>query len=246
MIVAPFRDQFLVITQNDHAHFASELLSLWRSDGLPEHPRRRELLLAAREHDNGWREVDSAPICRRTDGRPHDFRTIPRTVRQEIWRRGTRRNADREPYAALLILRHARHLHRAHSQDAEWQGLFDEWRQLEEQLLEDHGLDATSVDLDYPWIDLTDAVSLTTCNLWRDRITAHGVSAELSIDEDQEVWEGNTLTLDPFPLAGATTMRIAARLIPDRAYSGDVDLATELAIARWQHLSVRVAPPEPN
>ena len=70
---APMDGRLLVVSQNDHAHFAAELLALWRADGLPDHPRRRRLLFAAREHDNGWRETDSAPFCDREKGRPHDF-----------------------------------------------------------------------------------------------------------------------------------------------------------------------------
>jgi len=75
--------ELLVITQNDHAHFAAELLSLWRRDDLPTHPRRRELLLAAREHDNGWREADSSPSRNPVNGRPHDFLSLPVSRRQD-------------------------------------------------------------------------------------------------------------------------------------------------------------------
>ena len=61
VIVVDKGDLLRVITQPDHARFAAELLSLWRADGLPEHPRREQLLFAVREHDNGWREADAAP-----------------------------------------------------------------------------------------------------------------------------------------------------------------------------------------
>lgn len=242
MIVAPLADQLLLITQNDHAHFASELLSVWRTDGLPEHPRRREILFAAREHDNGWREVDSAPVCRLTDRRPHDFMTVPKDLRQEIWRRGTRRFAQREPFAALLILRHALQLHRAHRDDSDWEHLFGEWQELEAELSEAAATDPTILEADYPWIDLSDQLSLATCNRWTDRIEAYGFSAELSLDSDNSLASGNVLTIDPFPLAGVTTFRVACRAIPDRDYSGDADLAVELATARWQELTVRIAP----
>lgn len=48
-------DRWVLTTQTDHAFFSGEVLSLWREDGLPQHPRRGDLLFAAREHDNGWR-----------------------------------------------------------------------------------------------------------------------------------------------------------------------------------------------
>ena len=45
-----------------------------RADGLPGHPRRGELLFAAREHDNGWTEVDAYPTVDPDTGRPYDCR----------------------------------------------------------------------------------------------------------------------------------------------------------------------------
>ncbi len=245
MIVTPLAGRLLVITQNDHAHLAGELLSLWRTDGLPQHPRRRELLFAAREHDNGWREVDSAPLCR-PDGRPHDFTTVARELRWEIWRRGTVRYADSEPYAALLIVRHALHLHRAHRDDPAWSDVLTGWRDLAAELEEAAGVERADVDRDYRWIDLTDLLSLAACNRWRRPLARRGFAAELRTPEDGDGLAGNTLVLDPFPLAGATTFEVGCRLIPDRAFSGDADFGSELAAARWRRYAVRLAPAAPR
>ena len=214
MIVAPVNDQLMIVTQNDHAHFASDLLSVWRNDGLAEHPRRRDLLFAAREHDNGWREVDAAPIYRAADQRPHDFMTVPLELRREIWERGTVRFAEAEPYATLLIVRHAIHLHRSHRDDPDWQEIFTGWQEQEANLLETTGNDSAIVDADYPWIDLTDRLSLAVCNRWTDRFEAHGIHAELRVDSTRHTLADTTLVLDPFPLAGSTTLRLACRLIP--------------------------------
>ena len=70
MIVVPEGATLLLVTQPDHAHLSGELLSLWRAGGLPENPRRADLLFAAREHDNGWREADAAPRWDAARGRP--------------------------------------------------------------------------------------------------------------------------------------------------------------------------------
>ena len=88
MIVATAGHQLQIVTQGDHARFAAELLSLWRADDLPEHPRRDDLLFAVREHDNGWLEADAAPRVDRATGRPHGFETIPIAPRQEQARSG--------------------------------------------------------------------------------------------------------------------------------------------------------------
>src|SRR5262245_59722275 len=95
-------ERLRLVSQSDHARFAFELLSLWRADDLPRHPRRPELLFAVREHDNGWREIDSAP---RVDARgaPLDFLHVDDGARREVWDLGTARYAQEHPYATALI-----------------------------------------------------------------------------------------------------------------------------------------------
>ncbi len=241
MIIAEYEDLeqrprgalFQVVTENDHAHFAAEILSLWRRDGLPEHPRRRQILLATREHDNGWREADSAPRADPETGRPLDFVAVPQALRRQIWRRGVgRTDAEREPWVALYILQHALHLHR-HRRSAEWSALGDEWADLRLELLEAAGTDLETLERDYRWIELADLLSLAVCSGWQRAFELHGTGAEV---------RPPALHLDPFPLAGATTFRVPCRRIPARRYRGDADLGTELAAARWRELTVRLAP----
>jgi hypothetical protein len=60
--------------------------------------------------------------------------------------------------------------------------------------------------------------------------------------------EANALGLAPFPLAGATTFRVPCRRVPLREYRGDADFGGELAAARWEEMTVRLAEapsPEP-
>ncbi len=239
MIVATHDGQLRLVTQNDHAHFAAELLSLWRNDGLPDHPRRPEILFATREHDNGWWEADSAPRVDLTTGRPHDFLTMPQEIRQEIWLRGTARNREEHPYATLLILHHALFLHRDHlhhhdsGDDPVHAELLQTLRQRHSELLEELSLDPDDVASDYAYIDLTDLLSLVVCNRWLEPRERRGVHA---------AFDGQTLHLDPFPLAGTTTFRLPYREIPNRAYTSDTDLTLELVRARWREARVRVAP----
>ncbi len=229
MIVTAAGERLRLITQNDHAHLSAEILSLWLTDGLPEHPRRRELLFAAREHDNGWRETDAAPFCDVASGRPYDFMSLPYEERWRIWRRGPTRFAESEPYAALLITRHAQWLHRDHRDDADWADLFAAWRELEEELAEKTGTEDASAD--YRWIDLTDLLSVALCGGWDPPFKRYGFRGEV---------DGGVLALDPFPLAGSTTFRVPCREIPVRRYKSDADLAVELARARWRDCEVRL------
>jgi len=232
MIVVPEGSALRCITQPDHAHFAGELLSLWRTGGLPAHPRRDDLIFAAREHDNGWREADAAPRWDAARGRPHDFLTLPREDRIAIWERGTCRFAATRPYAALLITRHALNLFEDRRQEEGWSAFVTFLADLEQSLLEESGVPRDELEADYRLIDLTDLISLAACNGWRQPAERYGVRIEPR--------EG-AVRVDPFPLAGATTFRVPCRRIPGRAYRGDADLGGELAAARWEELEVRVA-----
>lgn len=233
MIIAPLDDRLRVITQNDHAHFASELLSLWIRDDLPQHPRRRELLFAARQHDNGWQETDSAPHCNRENRRPHDFQSLPHPERQRLWNRGLRRFAGVEPYASALIVRHALTLHRSRRDDPDWQQTLEGWETLEEQQLDESGVPIRELERDYPLIELSDLLSLAVCSRWEDEFQRHGYRFRVGVDG---------LSVEPFPLAGTTTFRIPCRFIEDRDYAGDSDLAIALASAPWLEATVKVRP----
>jgi len=234
MIIAPRDGALRLVTQTDHAHFAAELLSLWRADGLAEHPRRSELLFAVREHDNGWAETDSAPWHDPATGRPHDFLSLPHGERRRLWSRGVDRHAEGEPWAALLILEHALELHREDGDGGgPWSELLAQWAARRQHLVEASGASEDEIAADYRWLNLTDLLSLIVCNAWGESFERHGFKTRFA--------EG-VLYLDPFPLAGATTFEIDSRTIPDRPYTSDTDLAVELARARFRPFEIRVVP----
>ncbi len=238
MIVVAEGPSFLLITQPDHAHLAGEILSLWRAGGLPDHPRRNDLLFAAREHDNGWREADAAPRWDAERGRPHDFITLPTRERIEIWERGACRFAAERPYASLLIARHALNLFGGRRGEEGWDRLLDFLEDFANGLLAQAGVEPETLEEDYRWIDLADQISLIACAQWRKPAGYRGIRIVPG--------GGGTVGLDPFPLAGATTFRVACRRIPARAYRGDADLGGELAAARWEERAVRIAEVSPE
>ncbi|HEY4592176.1 MAG TPA: DUF3891 family protein [Thermoanaerobaculia bacterium] len=231
MIVVPAESSFLLVTQPDHAHLAGEILSLWRADGLPDNPRRDDLLFAAREHDNGWREADAAPRWDAERGRPHDFITLPARERIAVWERGVCRFAAERPYASLLIARHALNLFGGRRGEEEWDRLLGFLEDFENGLIEQTGVEPETLEEDYRWLDLADQISLAACARWREPARRYGVHIAPG--------DGG-IGLAPFPLAGATTFRVACRRIPQRAYRGDADLGGELAAARWEERAVRI------
>jgi hypothetical protein len=230
MIVVRRDGELLLVTQPDHANFAARLLALRRDDGLAGNPRRDEVLLAVREHDNGWREADAAP--RVTEGaRPLDFREAPAPLRQEVWLRGVARYAEHQPYAALLIAEHARRLHDGHRGE-DWDEFRNRLGQFQEDLQARSGSLAQSLEADYPLLEWADAAALAALGVWPAFKLACGSGENRS----------DGLHLRPFPLAGSTHFEIACRRIPDRAYESGPDLARTLVESRWGTVRVGVLP----
>lgn len=226
-----------VVTQPDHAFFCGELLGLWRADGLPDHPRRGDLRFAAREHDNGWRELDASPRVDPASRAPADFLHLPAELRRDLWRRGTTRYPSR-PYASALIARHALQLFRGVSRADEAERAF--LAALDEHLarcLDEAGATTEELEADYPWLELVDRLSLLACGA-SPRPLEPPRAAEVRAHPETAL--AATLVIRPFPLAGPTTFRVPCRLVPDRPYTGDADFAGEAAAARWQDLVVRV------
>jgi hypothetical protein len=233
MIVTRQGGDLRLVTQRDHAHFAAELLSVWRAPELLKHPRRRELLEAVREHDNGWQEADAAPRLKPSTREPYGFLDLPLEDRLEVWRRGVRRFAETAPYLALLISQHALALFASRSGEEPFDQLLEELERLREDFLARCALGLAEAATDYRWLELADALSLAACGADLPAPNLHGWKAEPREGE---------LSIAPFPLAGATTFQVPCRTIPARHYAGDADLGGELAAARWQSFRVRVAP----
>lgn len=232
MIVTKPAAALRLVTQPDHARVAAELLSLWREDGLPEHPRREELLFAAREHDNGWQETDAAPRIDPASGRPYGFRELPARLRIDLWARGVERHLAEHRYPALLIATHADRIHSDRRGQPDWQAFFDQLDRLIEELQQSSGATPEELADDYRWLRLADQLSLVAC----------GDNPALDLDGRKASRQDGRILLDPFPFAGATTFTVPSREIPDRPYGSDTDLTVELATARWTSFKVQLAP----
>lgn len=234
MIVTETSKGWRCITQPDHARLSHDLLSLWRTDDLPRHPRREDLLLAVREHDNGWQETDSAPRLDIEAGRPHDFTTLPTPDRLEVWRRGIARHRTERPYVAALIIEHARHLHEnATPSPGEWAEFLAGLESLRHDALADAGLELERLLADYRWLHVADLISLVVCGGWREPFVRGDLSGRVAED---------TLHLTPFPLAGATAFSVPCRYLERSGYGSDAQMATALAACRWGQLDFRIAP----
>lgn len=225
MIIRRHKKDLLFITQGDHAALAADIVSRWRLDGFPANPRRDAILIAVREHDNGWFEEDATTHVDGT-GEPLDFVAVPVPVKHRIWPRAAARLANTNAYAAALVAHHAIAVHNQHRADPVWRGFLDTMAGIQADLLarsrqmgmgdpEPDDLEATLLE-DYRFVQAGDQLSLIFCNAWTAPFQRLGGRAIL---------KGTTLEVEPDPFDGVPIpLRVRARRIPARAFASAADL----------------------
>lgn len=220
MIIRTDGDSLLFITQPDHARLAAVLVAAWQADGFASHPRRESILLATREHDNGWREED-ADTHIDGSGRPLDFIALPAIVKHRIWPRAVGRLAADHPYEATLVAQHALTVYGDHRDEPDWASFFETLEAQRAALLTRCGPPATTtVDDDYAFVNMGDRLSLIFCNDWREAV-AHR--------RHKIVLIGTTLHVRPDPFDGARVpLRVLARRLPRHPYASSADLRAAL------------------
>jgi hypothetical protein len=193
VIVRPDGEGVVLITQPDHARLARRMMSGFVARGLLAAGRRRSILHAIEEHDNGWREVDGAPMLG-DDGRVLDFVTAPLEVRQAIWPRGVRRLAA-DPTAAALVAEHAIQIYSRFRGSEAWAAFFAGVAALRDEFAARAALTVETLARDYFFLRIADLMSLVFCAGW---------------DEPQELEDhvitraGDAVIVTPDPFAGAT------------------------------------------
>lgn len=166
MIVRRQRGQLVLITQPEHARLSAELMAQWQRDGFPVHPRRDVILLATREHDGGWADVDEKPLLDERTGRVLDFIQAPDRIRQSVWPRGIER-LSAEPYAAALVAQHALNIYRDNRPDPAWAPFFEQMEDLRARFLAAAApLTLDDLSRDYFFVCMGDLISLFFANQW--------------------------------------------------------------------------------
>jgi hypothetical protein len=196
----------LLITQPDHAQLAATIMERWQGDGFPDSPRRAAILLAIREHDNGWREVDAGPILDANSGEILDFMTLPDEDRRGVWPRGVQRLAA-TPYSAALVAQHAVHIYRRYRDDAAWTPFFIEMESLRDDLLgQERSTTLDELLRDYRFLRIGDLASLTFCNGWSEAPEEAGHAVTFA---------NEYLAISPDPFAGERlSIAVNARQLP--------------------------------
>jgi hypothetical protein len=226
MIVRDEGETFLLITQPDHARLAEQILAAVRTEPALESDRA-VILMAAREHDNGWSDVDAEPNVEPATGRPRDFISGPAPLKYEIWLRGIARGAKMNPRVGALIAEHALTVYGYRRGIPDWEPFFQSITTMRDDLLEQIGAMTGSprelFERQYRCVHLGDSLSLQFCSGWS------GPNTTL---EYQTTLQNRALLIDPDPFDGATlALRVLGRRIPARRYHDDGELRDALATA---------------
>jgi hypothetical protein len=237
VIVRALAAGWLVVRQADHARLAAEIVALARLPEIVESSRRKSILRAVSEHDNGWWEEDAAPRLDPESGGPLDFRALPAAARRELWLRAIERHAAEEPYVAALVAGHFLRIAPAAALDpggAELRAAV-EHRRLE--LLESAGVPVEAADDDDRWLRLGDELSLAAATAEPAMVSSPGWRVEVAeLDNRLE------LAVEPFPWVGPTTLALECRRLGRRRFADPVALGTALIAARLERLPVRLVP----
>lgn len=223
MIRRPHGDTQLLITQPDHAKLAAEIMRQWRRDGLAESPRRDVILLAIAEHDNGWLEVDAAPVVHPSTGHIQDFVEIPDALRRGVWPRGVDRLAS-SPYAAALVAHHAVYVLRRYRDEADWKPFFADLEARRDRHLAAAGVSFEELLGDYRFVRAGDLASLAFCANWtEEQNDGTGYAIRMA---------GERLVVTPDPFTGETVpIEVAARVLPHGAFASAAAAAHAYASA---------------
>lgn len=227
MIVRPNGSSQLLITQPDHAALAARIMRQWRADGLLQAPRLSSILLAIEEHDNGWREVDAAPLVGDGTGRVLDFVGAPDQIRRTVWPRGVDRLAA-TPYTAALVAQHALHIYRRYRDNPGWAQFFTEMEtRRDRQLHEAAPLTLEDLVREYFFLRIGDLASLTFCNGWTDvQLDDSGSGYAIRLD-------GTRLAITPDPFEGREVpLEVIARELPNRTFRSAAEAQDAFSGAR--------------
>lgn len=227
MIVREQGASLLLVRQPDHAALAEQVMAAWQPGDVMRPEWRETALLATREHDNGWKEVDARPTLSPASGRPFDFINLPAPVKRSIWPRAVARLAPARRDVAALVAQHALTLFDGFREQDEWQNFLSQMEQARDEHLAAGGLRAFGSRDEflraYQVVFMGDLLSLIFCCGWTRPFDKAGYHLELRDER---------LTVSPDPFGGTEVpLSIRSRAIPVRRYSSDDELRDAIATA---------------
>ncbi|UCG26086.1 MAG: DUF3891 family protein [Chloroflexota bacterium] len=252
MIVRREGRGYLLISQPAHAWLAGELAAAWGNERFARPSPPEAVVMATRLHDIGWLAWDGAPRLGE-DGRPVNFldTTLSETI--PLWKRAVEQVSLLDPYAALLVSKHASTIYRRRLQrgadppeqraavaaqladHAAIQAAMS--RQLASHRVYGPAVEPNRLNATYRWLRACDLLSLALCT---DDIPAAGmIDAVVGIEPVKQVQvryerpQPFELRLDPTPFAGPLELEIQTRRLTESTYPSQAAYLAAVEQAPW-------------
>jgi hypothetical protein len=101
------REQLLhLVPQREHARVAGAMAAAWGNEQFPPSSAPASLTIAATRHDDGWRQLDDAPLINAEEGRPAHFLEVPITVSAGPYGEGVDAIYEQDLRAGVLASMH--------------------------------------------------------------------------------------------------------------------------------------------
>ena len=263
MIVSRSAEGLVLVRQVDHQDQCGLMADAWGNPGFARPEPYGPLALAARIHDEGWREWEETPGVG-ADGAPVNFADIDRPTHVALYRRGIDAAAARDAAAGLLVSLHGQGLYEGRrgldpgpatprgDREPEVRAFLDRQDGVQAGLrarlgggpaLDDWASAAYRLlqtwdvlSLFLTWGTLAARGAHTLPRVPR-RARDPGVDLRLSAGAD------GPIACAPWPFAAdRVDLPVAARTVPDRPYSSAGELAEALVQAEWTTLERRLRP----
>ena len=269
MIVQEQGDQLILIRQTDHAVLSGFFAREWGNDLFQRPEPFESLLLAASEHDNGWRDWELQPQIDPKTRLPYSFMSIPTDAHIELYQRGIERVVKSDRYAGLLVSMHASGLYdRARatipgfsakyvkSTESELvngflQGLKLQQLRLKVDLRADAGkkefVQDKLLEANSRRLEALDRLSLYFC---MSSVPHDATIDAVPVDDrgsevDWELWPRgpNAVALGPYPFRREPLqVSILVRRVPKRLYANSLEFQNTLARAPYSALNFTLHP----
>lgn len=105
MIVREDIDNFIFITQHDHAYISGEFLTYFKKDFIPI-DNYESLKFAVHQHDRAWIIPDANPLMNDENKKPFTFLDYPERLKLHFYKLGVDQIDLANSYAAILCSMH--------------------------------------------------------------------------------------------------------------------------------------------
>lgn len=249
----------IALSQPAHAWVSGQLAQAWGNATAGELQPRRDVILAAEQHDIAWLEWETAPTLNAETGLPHNFMTIPTSEHLGFWSSAGSLALAYGRYVALLVAGHGLGLYkRFHN----WEKDTDEEAatarkyiaeveqfagKLRADLQQDPQLASLAtdkmIDRNQALVGLWDGISLALCHGLTETREFEGVpAADGQITLTLQPTGDDQIEVDPWPFStGSLTLICEGRRLSERFDDQDA-MRKALASAPWERIEIILQP----